>query len=411
MVDPSAILLQSFRYNQQEMALKVFQHYVVYFDNLSSIKQWLSDILCRACTGQGFTQRKLYTDEDSVIFQFQRCIGINGITLSRLSPDFLDRCLTLVLKQIPSAKRKDERRLWEEFEEARPRIFGAILDTLSKAMAIYPAVKIENLPRMADFAMWGEAVARALGHEPGEFLDAYRAKIGEQVKDILEENPIGLAILAFMENQTKWEGTPGELLKKLEDEEFVKEHKIDTDAEKWPKAANWLTKRIMEIETNLEHEGVKFATKRVKGRRVITLLKTEKFGHNDDEGEGGDMSGNGQGDGSNGKDGISHTKNMQNKHNQQHLGNVQHHSLNDSSPKVSPRNAVTTVLPSPPTDPDFLWRQIKPAERCETCGKQAVEYKINDIREKQILRRCKSCFEKMRRQFAKAVWRHVEENQ
>jgi hypothetical protein len=255
------------------MALKVFHHYVVYFDNLSSIKQWLSDILCRACTGQGFTKRKLYTDEDSVIFQFRRCIGVNGIVLSELSPDFLDRSLTLTLKQIPSEKRRDERKLWKEFQEARPWIFGAILDILSRAMAIFPTVEIEHLPRMADFAMWGEAVARALGYEPSEFLETYREKIGEQVRDVLEENPIGLAILAFMENQIEWEGAPGELLEKLEDGEFVKEHKIDTNAEKWPGAANWVTKRIKEIETNLEHEGVKFRTKRVKGRRVITLKK------------------------------------------------------------------------------------------------------------------------------------------
>ena len=317
LVDPSSVLLQSFRYDELEMALKVFHHHVVYFDNLSSIKQWLSDILCRACTGQGFTKRRLYTDEDSVIFQFQRCVGVNGIALSQLSPDFLDRCLTLTLKQIPSEKRKHERELWKEFREAKPRIFGAVLDTLSKTMAIFSTVEIEHLPRMADFAIWGEAVARALGYKPGEFLDAYREKIGEQIADVLEQNPIGLAILALMEDCEKWEGTPTELLETLEDPDFVGEHKIDVDADKWPGSAVWVTRRIKEIETNLEHEGIKFSTRYEKRRRIITLTKCN---------------------GNNSNNGISPNKKRRNDDVQQRFDDV-------DSDKVSTRNTVATVLP------------------------------------------------------------------
>jgi len=334
LVDPSTVLLQSFRYDELEMALKIYQHYVVYFDNLSSIKQWLSDVLCRACTGEGFTKRRLYTDEDSVVFRFRRCVGVNGIVLSQLSPDFLDRCLTLRLKQIDQSKRLDEKKLWNRLEEVKPRLFGAILDTLSKAMTIYPTVEIEHLPRMADFAIWGEAVARALGYKPGEFLRAYRKKIGEQTRDVIEENPIGLAILAFMENKLRWEGTPGELLSLLEDDDFARAHNIDTKTERWPRSANWVTRRIKEIETNLEHEGIKFLTRREKRRRIITLIK---------------------GDGS---DGISPNKRGDRSGELQH-GNVEKKKLkresqrvlvnknNTDSGKVNTRNAVTAVIPSP----------------------------------------------------------------
>lgn len=137
LVDPSTVLLQSLRNDQLEMAIKLFHHYLVYFDNLTNIKQWLSDMLCRACTGEGFTKRKLYTDEDSVIFQFRRCVGINGIALAELSPDLLDRCLTTTLKQIPNEERRGEEELWNGFRKAKPRIFGAILTTLCKALNLY----------------------------------------------------------------------------------------------------------------------------------------------------------------------------------------------------------------------------------------------------------------------------------
>ena len=57
--------------------------------------------------------------------------------------------------------------------------------------------------------------------------------------------------------------------------------------------------------------------------------------------------------------------------------------------------------------PDFLWRRIPTAEKCESCGRLAVEYEINLVKEHQILRRCQNCFQKMRRQFNKAVWKQA----
>ena len=32
-------------------------------------------------------------------------------------------------------------------------------------MQIKPTVKLNDLPRMADFAVWGEAIARAMGYK------------------------------------------------------------------------------------------------------------------------------------------------------------------------------------------------------------------------------------------------------
>lgn len=55
----------------------------------------------------------------------------------------------------------------------------------------------------------------------------------------------------------------------------------------------------------------------------------------------------------------------------------------------------------------FLWRRIKPAEKCELCGKHAVEYEINDVKNRQILRRCQSCFESMRHAFSNSAWKNV----
>ena len=58
-------------------------------------------------------------------------------------------------------------------------------------------------------------------------------------------------------------------------------------------------------------------------------------------------------------------------------------------------------------EPDFLWRIIPEAERCELCGEAPVSYEINYVRGRQILRRCARCFRKLRQQFAGSVWKQV----
>jgi len=67
--------------------------------------------------------------------------------------------------------------------------------------------------------------------------------------------------------------------------------------------------------------------------------------------------------------------------------------------------SVTSVTSD--VEPDFLWRVIPEAERCELCGKAPVTREINDIKGRRILRRCTGCFEKLRQQFANSVWRQV----
>ena len=62
-------------------------NYICYFDNVSEIKEWISDQLCRAVTGSGFSKRELYSDDDDIIYNFRRCIGFNGINLGATKAD------------------------------------------------------------------------------------------------------------------------------------------------------------------------------------------------------------------------------------------------------------------------------------------------------------------------------------
>ena len=73
----------------------------------------------------------------------------------------------ITLQPIAEKDRKTEESLWVLFNAAAPEIFGAVLDVVAAGMEHLPTTNPANLPRMADFGKWGEAVCRGMGKAPG----------------------------------------------------------------------------------------------------------------------------------------------------------------------------------------------------------------------------------------------------
>ena len=55
---------------------------------------------------------------------------------------------------------------------------------------------------MADFTVWGEAIARAMGYEEMEFIKAYNENIGRQNVEAIEALQLAQAIEKFVDS---WE--------------------------------------------------------------------------------------------------------------------------------------------------------------------------------------------------------------
>jgi hypothetical protein len=87
LVDPSSTKTLTFPRDITELVQKLMHNYVCYFDNISIIPGWISDQLCRAVTGSGFSKRELYSDDEDIIYSFKRCIGFNGINLGATKAD------------------------------------------------------------------------------------------------------------------------------------------------------------------------------------------------------------------------------------------------------------------------------------------------------------------------------------
>lgn len=233
----------TFPHDVNELVQKLSHHWAPLFDSATTLPLWLSDALCRAVTGEGFSKRALYTDDEDQIYHFQRCLGLNGINIVATRADLLDRSILIGLERIAPAGRRTEEEMEDAFNEARPYILGGIFDTLVKALQIKPAVQLEHLPRMADFACWGCAIARALGYNEVDFLNAYEGNRRTQNAEMLEGHPVAAAIMGLMVSRPEWQGEPAELLQALD--EVAERERINTRAKGWPGAAHVLTRRIV----------------------------------------------------------------------------------------------------------------------------------------------------------------------
>lgn len=145
--------------------------------------------------------------------------------------------------------------MWNNFHKDLPYIVGGLFSTISEAMKLIPTVKgeITGKKRMADFTVWGEAIARVLGHEPFEFVNAYEEKMMSFDEVIVQNHIVGELLVQFIKVHSKWEGSPTGLLKELR--KFAKENEIDIQSKGFPKPANSLSRTLNVIKTKFTENG------------------------------------------------------------------------------------------------------------------------------------------------------------
>jgi hypothetical protein len=268
LVDPRTAALRGVPREVRDLTAAARNSWLVCFDNLSHLSDELADAACRLATGGGFGGRELYSDHDEAVFDATRPLVFNAIPdLGTARPDFLDRALIVDFLDIKAEMRWDEGRFWREFAEARPRILGALLDAAVAGLGNLSDVARDELPRMADFAIWATACESGLGLEPGEALEAYRANCAEARSLALEESPVYEPLREVA--RAGFSGTSSELLFLLS--------KLAGDATRhsrpWPKAPNALSNALRRMAGNLRSSGIEIYFNRVdhQGRRVISV--------------------------------------------------------------------------------------------------------------------------------------------
>jgi bifunctional DNA primase/polymerase-like protein len=217
--------------------------WIVGLDNLSEISPWLSDSLCRAVTGEGDVRRQFYSNTDLVVFEFRRCIILNGIDLGGLRGDLSERLLPIHLRRITEEERLSEADLKAAWKEAHPRILGAILDLAVQIAQVMPTLELARKPRMADFARILTAVDAVLGTRGyARYLD----KQSGLAADTLTGDDFIIAIeqmLAKRPDRT-FEGTSAELLNLLNPEEDEFNERPKERPRSWPSDGRKVTAHL-----------------------------------------------------------------------------------------------------------------------------------------------------------------------
>ena len=205
LLDPNTAPLRALPREDRDLFIAATNAHVLTFDNVSGLRPWISDTLCRLATGGGFAVRQLYTDLDEVLFDAARPAILNGIEDMVERADLADRAVFLTLEPIPEERRRPEAELWAAFEAERPRILGALLDAVVEGLKRLPETRLPKLPRMADFALWAAACETAFW-PAGTFWSAYWSNRDEAVEGVIEADPIAAAVRAFMSGRTEWNG-------------------------------------------------------------------------------------------------------------------------------------------------------------------------------------------------------------
>jgi phage/plasmid primase-like uncharacterized protein len=277
LIDPNTAPLRALPREDRDLFIAATNAHLLAFDNVSGLPAWISDTLCRIATGGGFAVRQLYTDGDEVLFDAARPIVLNGIEDIITRPDLADRSLLITLKAIEGKKRRAEKELLAAFEKVRSSILGALFDGASCGLQKLSDVELPELPRMADFALWGTACETAFWPK-GTFWAAYSSNITSAVDTVIGADAVATAVRDLVAEQRghdgKWEGTASRLLDALGE----KVGKAQQMARDWPRSANALSGRLRRCTDGLRKLGITIVfddREGHKGSRKITIVFAE----------------------------------------------------------------------------------------------------------------------------------------
>jgi len=240
LIDPSVAPVRALPRDERELFIAASNGHVLAFDNLSGLPPWLSDTLCRLTSGGAFSTRRLFTDQDEILFTAARPVILNGIEDVITCPDLADRAILRMLAPIAERQRRPEHALWRAFELARPHILGALLDAAAHGLQMLPQVRLKRLPRMADFALWAAACESAF-RPAGTLEAAYANNRRNAIENIVDADPVAACVREIMADRAQWTGSASDLLQ------------VGTNRSGWPKSPRALAGRLRRAQTLPPH--------------------------------------------------------------------------------------------------------------------------------------------------------------
>jgi len=278
LVDPSAGRERNPPREEGDVIAAAMNGYLIPYDNFSHLPLWLSDALCRLSTGSGLSRRTLYTNTEETAFFAKRAIVVTGINPVALRGDIDQRKVRIWLAEIEPSKRRSEAQFEAEFEEARPRLFGAVLSSLVVGLRnLSTASAMQDLPRMADYAVWGTACEPAYAHE-GDLMKVLRMAKAEAADEVLEHSVAAQALIAHLgkRSDSEWKTTAGALYAQLR----VTAGELEIwRSDRWPTDGQRLLGELNTVAPQLREVGITITREKREGKagsRPIKIAHTPR---------------------------------------------------------------------------------------------------------------------------------------
>jgi hypothetical protein len=270
LIDPQAAPLLAEPRNIRELMASAVNGWLLAYDNIGVIPHSLSDGLCLLATGGALAGHTSLANDERSVIHAQRPVILNGIEEFVGRGDLADRSIFLDLPPIAPGDRRCEDEFWEAFHQDSPRILGGLLDAVVGGLREVRSVRLTELPRMADFAKFAEAVGRTLGWPAGTACSDYDDNRRDASITQLEDSPVAATMLDLgPDYMNDWSGTPSELFTELTTLAGEK-----ADSARWPKSPARLTVELRRLAPQLGIHGIIVKVSRSHQGRVVSLART-----------------------------------------------------------------------------------------------------------------------------------------
>ena len=149
---------------------------------------------------------------------------------------------------------------------------GGLLDAMVHGLRTLGRVRLDRLPRMADFAVWAAACETALW-PAGTLARAYAANRRAAIESMIDADPVAACVREIMAERGSWAGNAGDLLRAGGNRNSGGNSR---DSTSWPKNPRALAGRLRRAQTFLRALGIDIAFSREgrAGRRIIRIRRT-----------------------------------------------------------------------------------------------------------------------------------------
>lgn len=277
LLDPSPVSESSLSNDETVMALRLSTRESIIWDNVTSIRQSVSDFLCRAVTGGAYEGRKLYTNSDISTMDFMRSQIITCVDTPSLKEDLRTRTVFISAPTL-GGKYISEKELNRRWNENVASYRGAIMTLISlvKQKEIEVGNTIKSPERLSDYFRTVRLIDLVLEENAMKFSEVDGVNAIQNSNKALASDAIP-DIVEFMidcENVIELKGSASKVLTQLRDIANA----INYPTKLWGSTGRWMAIVLREnISALSEHFDIQETTYNNRGTWVITRKEYESI--------------------------------------------------------------------------------------------------------------------------------------